>query len=163
MKIQKHQIKKTTKMFVIEAILLFLIIGGLLFFTPKITNVNENNKITFFKFTNAYAVLIDDNPDFSSPEKIGEKEVKLNPGEYYWKAIGILGESETGNFTIDSEVVINMNINNETTTIENKGNVPVNLTRKTGSIISGNMIIEVNKNQEFETENNISFEAKQNE
>jgi len=160
-KIKNKKMKKMATTIIIEATILFLIIGSLLFLTPKITNVGEQDKITFFKFTNAYAVLVDDNPEFSSPQKIEERAVKLNPGEYYWKAVGILGESEMGNFTIDSEVVINMNINKDVTTIDNEGNTPVNLTKRTGSIISGNMIIDVNDEQEFENGDNLSFEARQ--
>lgn len=151
---------KTMKVLILEVGLFALIVFGLLFLTPKINGVDNQDRITFFKFANAHAILVDDNPDFSSPEQINEGAVKLKPGEYYWKAIGVLGESKVGIFSIDSEVIISMNITSNRTFIINKGNVPVNLTQKKDGVISGNMIIDVNSQEEFS--NDIEeFEARQ--
>jgi len=156
----KHKMKRATKVILVEAVIFFLLIGGLFLFTPKILGVEREDKLTFFKFSNAYAILIDDNPEFTSPEKINDKAMKLNPGKYYWKAIGLLGESETGDFNIDSEVIISVDI--EDKTLKNEGNVPINVDKKTGGVISGNMIIEINEKKQFGNELNVTFEASQN-
>jgi hypothetical protein len=160
MKNKKDKIKRATKVFLVEAMVFLIIVGAILFLTPKIIGVNQEDKLTFFKFTNAYAILIDDNPEFSSPEKINEKTTKLGPGEYYWRAVGLFGESETGNFSIDSEVVISMDVD-EGTTLKNKGNVPARVVESSGGIITGNMIIEINEEREFS--NQSSFEVRQND
>ena len=159
-RIQKRHVKKAGLFVIVEATLLVLIIGGLLFFSPKIygSEQDESGKLTFFKFKNAHAILIDDNSDFSSPQRISEKAMKLEAGKYYWKAEGILGESKTGEFEIESEVAISMKVENNVTTITNKGNVKEEIIQKG---ISGNMIIDVNENAKFETMNNGTLEVKQ--
>jgi len=159
----KNKINKAKKIIFVDAIILILIIGGLFLLTPKIIGTISKDRLTFFKFTNAYAILIDDNPDFSSPKEVTEEAMKLNPGQYYWKAIGVLGESEMGNFSIDSEVIVNMRIDRENITIHNKGNVPINVKEDTRQIISGKMIIEINEKEEFENKLNATFEISQND
>ena len=159
----KNKINKAKKIIFVDAIILILIIGGLFLLTPKIIGTISKDRLTFFKFTNAYAILIDDNPDFSSPKEVTEEAMKLNPGQYYWKAIGVLGESEMGNFSIDSEVIVNMRIDRENITIHNKGNVPINVEESAGQIIFGNMIIDINEKEEFENKLNATFEVSQND
>lgn len=160
---KKTKKRKTMLIVTFEILIFILIIVSLSYFTPKMGGINKEDKAVFFKFTNAHAILIDDNPDFTSPEKISDKVIKLKPGSYYWKAVGILGESETGNFTVNSEVIINIEIDDGETTVTNQGNVPVNATKKQGGVIIGNMIIEMKDKEVFGNEENITIEARQND
>ncbi len=59
-----------------------------------------------FSFEKADTILIDDNIEFTSPEKIHVKDnliVNLKPGTYYWKVQGI-SQSEIRKLTIESEI-----------------------------------------------------------
>ena len=76
----------------------FSVIALLLFFnniTPMaIAPLNNAEVVTstvLFEIKNANYILIDDNEDFDSPEKIFIEdylEVSLTPGTYYWKISG---------------------------------------------------------------------------
>lgn len=155
--------KKHKKILLVECLLLVAIVLLLALFTPTKIGVNQKQGSTFFEFRNAHAILIDDNPEFTSSKKINQDEIILEPGKYYWKAIGVLGESKTGNFTIDSEIIINMDTNNNISYIKNKGNVPVNATsedRNTGKI-TGKMVMEKGEKKEIETNENLSLVIEQ--
>ena len=56
----------------------------------------ETTRSVLFEFENAETILIDDNIEFTSPEKFEVKNnfvINLKPGKYYWKLAGN-GESE---------------------------------------------------------------------
>ena len=66
----------------------------------------ETTRSVLFEFENAETILIDDNIEFTSPEKFEVKNnfvINLKPGKYYWKLIGN-GESEVRQLSIESEV-----------------------------------------------------------
>lgn len=152
--------RKLHKYVVVELVALVGIILVLTVFTPKIIGIEREDESTFFKFRNAHTILVDDNKDFSSPEKITDREIELDPGKYYWKAVGILGESEQGNFSIDSRVVVSMKVEERKAYVKNEGNVPVNATEKRGGVITGRMVIEEGEEEVVEV-GNLSLEIEQ--
>jgi len=161
---KKTKIKKKHKKIILaEFLLLIVIIFLLTLFTPTKIGINQKQGSTFFEFKNAHAILIDDNPEFTSSKQINQKEIILEPGKYYWKAIGILGESKTGNFTIDSKIIVDMKTDNKTSYIKNKGNAPVNATSKdrhTGKI-TGKIIMKEGEKKKIETKENLSLVIEQ--
>ena len=59
-----------------------------------------------FVIEKADSLLIDDNVDFTTPERYSLEEgleIHLKPGKYFWKAEGVIG-SEVRTLTINSEV-----------------------------------------------------------
>ena len=59
-----------------------------------------------FEIEKADVLMIDDNADFSSPDEYGVEDglkIRLEPGEYYWMAVGVLG-SEVRTLKINSVV-----------------------------------------------------------
>jgi len=100
--------------YIIDVVLISCsVIVALLFFNninpmaiAPLNNQETNNTNVLFEIRNADYILIDDNIEFSSPEKVfleDSLEIKLSPGTYYWK---ILGEkdSEVRKITILSRV-----------------------------------------------------------
>lgn len=71
-----------------------------------IDDFTTTNKSVLFSFEKANVILIDDNPEFTSPQEIYVEDnlvINLKPGVYYWKAEGI-SSSEIRKLTINSEV-----------------------------------------------------------
>jgi hypothetical protein len=148
MKKIKNSKKKRQKV-IISAQLIFLIgIFSLVYFLAPHTSYPKNNamigySIVDFGIDNTDIILIDDNPDFSSAVKINLKErnttrIFLEPGTYYWKAVGIL-ESSVKKFTVISEV----NLELKNSSLKNTGDVPLNITKKSRGTMTGLVILDV--------------------
>ena len=74
-------------------------------------------------------VLIDDNIEFSSPDEydVGDGlEIRLEPGEYYWKAVGVLG-SDVRRLMINSVVSLELVKVGDGFGVVNSGNVGLNV------------------------------------
>jgi hypothetical protein len=99
-----------------------------------------------FVIENAEVILIDDNPDFSSPEEynvLEGLEISLKPGEYYWKAVGVLG-SEIRTLTIKSRVDLRLKkIDGEGYGVVNAGNVGLNVDIYNGTNLIESVKLEV--------------------
>lgn len=153
--------KKVSKIVLLELVLLAVIFGVVFYFGGGFNN-SVGTGYSFVNFENAHQIYIDDNPDFDSPEKIGEDEIELSPGTYYWRAEGLLGESEEGSFSVDNSVIIRMKIKDGDAVLENIGDVPIDLAEKRGGVIIGKMVIAVNDSVIIENVNEDSvFEASQ--
>ena len=147
-KMNEFAMSKMSKIFVVSQIAILLLAFGFFYvFTPQL-NYPKNNEvinksIVDFNFRNANVILVDDNPDFSSPVLINSSDVnqaRFNPGTYYWKAVGII-ESSSREFTVNSNVGLELNEKNST--LKNVGNVPLNVSEETDSRISGLAILDV--------------------
>ena len=84
-----------------------------------------------FEFEKAGVILIDDNLDFTSPEKIYAEDnlvINLKPGIYYWKLEGVLS-SEIRKLTIQSEVDLKLRESSDGDNYEivNAGNTKLNV------------------------------------
>ncbi len=82
-----------------------------------------------FEFEGADVLLIDDNVEFSSPEKYVVDNgliLELDPGVYYWKVGGVVG-SEVRTLTVKSVVELELVEMEEGFGVVNAGNVRLNV------------------------------------
>mgnify|MGYP001597787650 CR=1 FL=1 len=161
----KKRIKR--KIIILAQVIFLISIFSLVYLLAPHANYPKNNamvgySIIEFDIDNTDIILIDDNSDFSSAMKINLKErntakILLEPGTYYWKAVGIL-ESSVKKFTIMSEVSLEL----KNSSLRNVGNVPLNVTKKGGGIITGLVILDV-RTEYFanDTENKIIYQGEQ--
>jgi len=145
----KKKISRTSKVVIaVQLIIVVIAFGLVLMFWPR-TDYPRNGavihgRVVDFEIKNADFIIIDDNPDFTSPSRIdltddkNKIRVMLEPGTYYWKIIGIF-EGGIQKFVIPSEVGLKLN----DSILENTGNVPVNVSKQSDSGISGLIIIDV--------------------
>jgi hypothetical protein len=107
-----------------------------------IDNYSTSETTVLFSIENADRILIDDNADFTTPEEYAVKdgaEINLEPGEYYWKAVGV-GNSEVRTLKIMSEVNLEMRDSGEGSyEIVNSGNVRLNVEVYNGSNLVENV------------------------
>jgi hypothetical protein len=115
---------------------------------PSNDFVTGNTSI-LFSFENAESILIDDNPEFTSPETINVKDspvVRLAPGTYYWKVQGVL-KSEIRKLTILSEVNLKLKKSEQGYEVVNSGNVALNVEVYDNETLAGKMILEVDESK----------------
>lgn len=101
-----------------------------------------------FLVEKADIVLIDDNSDFTSPHKYPVKEgleINLEPGKYYWKAIGVL-EGEVRTLTIKSKVSLEFIKIGENFGVINSGNVRLNVDIYNGTELIDKIKLDVQEN-----------------
>ena len=83
------------------------------------------NSSVLFLIEKSELILIDDNIDFTSPEKLKIKDdlvINLKPGVYYWKVESVL-RSEIRKLTINSEVDLKLKKLEQGYGITNAGNI----------------------------------------
>jgi len=89
----------------------------------------ESDGDVLFVIEKADVLMIDDNVEFSSPDEHGVEDglkIRLEPGEYYWKAVGVLG-SEVRTLTIKSVVDLELVEVDGGFGVVNSGNVGLNV------------------------------------
>jgi hypothetical protein len=89
----------------------------------------SNDGDVLFVIEKADVLMIDDNIEFSSPDEYNIEdglEIGLEPGEYYWKAVGVLG-SEVRTLKINSVVSLELVKVDEGFGVVNVGNVGLNV------------------------------------
>lgn len=149
---------------------LFILIFAFVFLykiAPRINYPNDgsllNGNMVKFDFENSKAILIDDNPEFSSPinidaEKIKDVFISFPPGTYYWKGVGIL-ETEPKKFTINSNV--GLEIQDNQTNLKNVGNVALNVSIEDENGLSGLTILDVDIEYPVDSENETNYRGEQ--
>lgn len=118
-----------------------------------INDLTTTNNSVLFSFEKGDAVLIDDNPQFTSPDKISVADnfvITLEPGVYYWKVSGV-EDSEIRKFTILSSVDLKMK---QTSTkgvydVVNAGNTRLNVDVFNGENASTRVVLDVDENKEI--------------
>jgi hypothetical protein len=140
------------KIIMMQAIFLIGIAIAIFIFYPKM-KIEVNGSNLNFNSINANAILISDNAEFSNARyvELGKgEEVNLNlkPGTYYWKASNKYLEGIKQKIEIDSEV--GMKIENES--IENIGNVKINVTKNSQGELIGHVILEPEQAEKIENE-----------
>ena len=122
-----------------------------------IDDLNTTSSSVLFEFEKADKIMIDENPEFTSPREINVKDnlvVTLKPGTYYWKVSGIT-DSAIRKLTIISEINLKMKDKGEKVELVNSGNVDLNvdvydenilvdsieLRRDENAEVSGNLIV----------------------
>ncbi|MCK5449670.1 hypothetical protein KAI32_02295 [Candidatus Pacearchaeota archaeon] len=123
---------KTKHIYAIDLVLIVGTFMGLIFLVGYsqplvISPLNEfetTNSSVLFSIEGAEFILIDDNNEFTSPEKFIVEDglmINLKPGVYYWKVESVL-KSEVRKLTINSEVDLKLKELGEGYEITNAGN-----------------------------------------
>jgi hypothetical protein len=162
----KKSISRTSKMMIVLQVV--IVVGALSFvflFGPKMNYPSNNaviqGRVVEFGIRNAEVILIDDNPDFSSPVKIelensDTTNIRFEPGTYYWKTAGIF-EGGVRKFVIPSEVGLEL----ENSSLKNTGNVPVNISKRDEAGISGLVILDVEVEHQIEENKTAIYQGEQ--
>lgn len=112
-----------------------------------VNNFETTNGSVLFEFERGNVVLIDDNLEFSSPEKIVAEDnliINLKPGKYYWKLEGIL-DSNVREFTILSEINLKLKKLEDKYQIVNAGNVQLDVDIYENKSLVGNVILDIDE------------------
>ena len=129
--------------------LLFLIgYAQPLIISPNNELISSNNSV-LFSFDKASYLLIDENPEFTSPEKIyveNNLAVNLKPGTYYWKIGGVL-QSEVRKFTIESRIELKFkeNLENNSYDVVNAGNTRLLVNVLNNTSIISHVVLDVDE------------------
>jgi len=94
-----------------------------------IDNTNVTINSVLFSFNKSDSVIIDDNPEFSSPEEIHAEDglaINLKPGIYYLK-VREIAMSEIRKLTVLSEINLKLRSAGEAYEVINAGNVGLNV------------------------------------
>jgi len=109
-----------------------------------INELNTTSTSVLFEFEKAEMVLIDDNFEFTSPDKMYAKDnlvINLKPGVYYWKVSGAL-ESEIRTLTILSKVDLKLRSAGDRFEVVNVGNVGLSVDIYDNKTLVGNIKLE---------------------
>ena len=158
---------KSKKIIMLDLIIIvgtLLIIAGLIGYTRPLVIAPIDDSTTtetsvLFEFEKANLILIDDNLEFSSPDKIYVKNnliVNLKPGVYYWKVEGTL-PSEVRKLTIESEIDLKLkekeSDSGEKYEVVNSGNTRLNVDiYGADDQLIGNVILERDEGEELDEE-----------
>jgi|APSaa5957512535_1039671.scaffolds.fasta_scaffold195437_2 hypothetical protein len=105
-----------------------------------------------FEIENAREVILSIDYNFTHPIILNpETEVTLAPGIYFWKVKNQFKESGINNFTLQSQVSLNLIETEGIYEIVNSGNVDLNITsEEEGFILGVNQIKKIAENQTYE-------------
>ncbi len=141
---------KSHKWFVILNIaFVILIVGTIFYITPRGPEGKIYDRRPLFSWTGyATKLIIDDNPDFSSPQVIDLKgrdyqfKENLDLGDYFWKLKGLY-ETKPKKFNLESEVAIKL-YKTESLNLENDGNTRLNVTiEEHDSGVTGQIVLDL--------------------
>jgi len=141
----------------IQAIFLIAVLGIIYAIYPR-TSLELSGNVVNFKTLNAELIIISANPDFSNPRFIEIRENEnltfdLQPGKYYWKSSNNLIEGLKHEFTIESEVAMKINEEENESDLVNIGNVKINVTKNKEGTMVGHIILEPEQAEKIENEN----------
>jgi hypothetical protein len=150
-----------------------VIIGTILFIASFVTyarplviaplnNLETTNNSVLFEFERGNIILIDDNLEFSSPQKIYAEDnliINLKTGKYFWKIDGLV-ESEIRELTIISEVNLRFKKIDDKFVLVNSGNVKLNVDVYDNESLVDNFILDIDDDKEI---NGNKFVGEQND
>jgi hypothetical protein len=150
--------KKHMKIIIVQGIFLVVVLSVVYILYPK-TNINLNGNLVSFNSVNANVIIISENPDFSNPFylNISEKNnisLILQPGTYYWKSDNGIVQGLKNEFTIESEVGLNINRVENETDLVNIGNVKINVTKDDNGVVVGHVILEPDESEKINDSGN---------
>lgn len=105
-----------------------------------------------FTFEKGDMLLIDDNLEFSSPQRIPVQDralITLEPGTYYWKVEGVL-PSEIREITVASLVELRVRKSGEGYAITNGGNSRLNVDVYDQGTLTGKVVLSPDETQDEE-------------
>ena len=165
-KMMEKKISKTKKIIVAEAIFVFGVLIYL-FFSIAPTPIYPLQGLVImepdftFEIENGEEIIISTDKNFTIPIVLKEgSDVTLPPGIYYWKVKSRFRESEIRNFTIRTNVGLNLKEKNESYELQNSGTVDLNVTKKKNGLTEIEIILDVGQSKEFEKDNS-TYEGKQ--
>ena len=127
-----------------QLIFVVFVLLAVFVFYPRAKVEVDGNKVSFSTI-NANAVILSASPDFSNARVIDLNETvsfNLKPGRYYWKASNGIIESFSDEFSIDSDVGLEIIERDGKEELKNVGNVKVNVTRTVNGTFVGHIILE---------------------
>jgi len=150
----KNNLKKNMKIIAVQSAFLLMVLLLIYFLYPKV-NVDVDESWVRFQSINAKVIMISNNPDFSNPRFLDFSErnnfsYNLEPGTYYWKSSNNLINGLQNKFTIESEVGLGIDREDENTSLINVGNVKINVTKNKDGVMVGHIILEPEETQEIE-------------
>lgn len=116
-----------------------------------IDNLETTNSAVLFEFERGNVILIDDNLEFSSPQRIYAEDnliINLKEGKYYWKIEGVM-KSDVREFTILSEVNLKLKKVKDKYRIVNAGNVELDVDIYDNRSFVGNVILDIDEEKEI--------------
>lgn len=134
----------------IAILMIFFILTSTLTLSPGGEIFERRPTFEWLGLPTGYTIMIDDNPDFSTPiiEKVEGKtytpNTDLELGDYYWKVKGFR-ESKVQKFTIVSKVSIKRE---EDEKLRNDGNARLKLGMQPG--ITGSVVLDINQTVKLE-------------
>lgn len=142
------------KMIAIQGFFLILVVIVIFVLYPR-SEVSVNGNFVKFDSINSKVIMISENPDFSNPRYIDFSERKnftfnLAPGTYYWKSDNGIIQGLSHEFTIESEVGMDINRSKNETDLVNIGNVKINVTKNKEGVMVGHIILEPEKAKKIE-------------
>lgn len=105
-----------------------------------------------FIIDKADVLLVDDNPDFTTPDEYKIEDglkIDLEPGKYYWRVVGVLG-SEIRTLTITSVVSLELKNVDGGYGVVNSGNVRLNVDVYNGTKLVDKVKLEVGEVSDVE-------------
>ena len=125
---------------------LALVVWAFLYSTPLLNTPTDGVVATgavLFSFERGDFLLIDDNPDFSSPQRISVRDralITLEPGTYYWMVEGVL-PSEIRQITVESVIDLQVRASESGYDITNAGDARLNVDVYDKGVLTGNIIL----------------------
>ncbi|OGJ17935.1 hypothetical protein A3K73_02565 [Candidatus Pacearchaeota archaeon RBG_13_36_9] len=146
--------KRHFKIIAAQIIFLFAVVLIVYLLYPR-TEVNIEGTVVKFNSINANVIIISENPDFSNPRYLNFEERKnisfsLKPGTYYWKASNGYIEGVKKEFTINSEVGMKIDVEENNTKLVNIGNVKLNVSKNSEGMMVGHIILETEEEKEID-------------
>jgi hypothetical protein len=157
---KNKKMSREKKVLLIEGILVVGILAYL-FFSAAPEGVSIAGQTIFdsdytLEIERGDQVIISTNIDFENPIVLEQGDsIDLPPGTYYWKAKNWLRESKVQNFTIQSNVGLDLFIRGEDYELENSGNVDLEVSGKKSGITTA---LEPGESIDVEEDN---YEGKQ--
>jgi len=146
--------KKHIKIIIAQMLFLVVILSVIYILYPR-TEITLNKDFVSFNSINANVIIISENPDFSNSKYLDLSERKnislsLGPGTYYWKSDNGFVQGMKNEFTIESEVGLNINRGENKTDLVNVGNVKINVTKDEKGVMVGHVILGPEESEEIE-------------
>lgn len=139
---------------VLDSIVVFVtlvtLVGIFMFARPTLYSPTEGYSTTgavLFSFERGEIILIDDNLDFTSPQKIIVKDnivVHMQPGTYYWKVEGAL-DSQIRSFSVNSVVDLRLEDNGNGYDIVNGGNTMLDVEVYDQGTLTGRVVLDTDE------------------
>jgi hypothetical protein len=129
-----------------------------------INDLETTQTNVLFSFQKGVAVMIDDNPTFTTPTIYpaeNNKVISLEPGKYYWKVEGI-GESEIRMLTIVSKVDLRLEATDGGYNVINGGNVALDVGIYDNGSLVDNIILNPAESKEATKEKYIGTQSGEN-